>query len=242
MDLENIITKITEEVYARISEPPREAPGGNQGVSADRIEYSLLDPRMKIDAIDEACRTAKQKGYACICIPQWFIEHACGLLKGSSVKVCAPVGLPGGAAATAAKYAEVRQAVQNGAQEVDIPMNMELLKQGDLKGVKNDLEEAMVPARGKATVKAVLETGVLSPEQEEKAVALAQECGADYIVLSGILRGAAVEPRDVKRALDAAKGGLKVKAAGGIRDAGQAGALIAAGVHRIGTSSAGKMV
>ena len=156
-------------------------------------------------------------------------------MAGSAVKVCTSIGLPGGKSATAAKYAEVKEAIKNGADEIDIPINMELLYKGDAEGVVKDLEGAMAPTKDKAVVKAVIETVGLSQDQKSEAIKAVKRCNTDFITLSTILSGQEHNLEEVKNILRQAAG-LKVKAVGGINNLSFASALISAGVERIGTS------
>ena len=236
MELESIIARITEEVYARLGNDP-DISQKKSGL-AGHIEYARLDPAMKIGDVRAACETVKAKGYAAICVPQWFVAFAKDMLKGSGVKVCTPVGLPGGASATAAKYAEVREAVSNGADEVEIPANIRLIEKGDLEAAKNDIEEAMMPARGRAVVKVVIEAGALSEEQQVQAVAVAKQCGADYIAISSALAPACLGPAELKKIIAACGGGIRIKVSGCVKTDEDAKRLLDAGAERAGTSVA----
>jgi len=234
MDLDKLIAQITNEVCSKIQFQTNEvSPTG----LADSLEYTLIDPRLTVTDIIKMCETAKSKNITCICVAQWFVDLAKQQLKGTNVNVSTCIGLPGGNSSTAAKYAEVKEAVKNGADEVDIPINMELAINGDFEGLKNDLEEAMVPAKNKAKVKAVIELGQLSDEKLEKAVQTCVNCGADYISVSSILSGRAHEIEEVKRVASIC-GNTKIKAVGKIQDSSKTMELLKAGVLRIGTSAA----
>ena len=238
MELDALIAQITDEVCRRMQ---LDEPGGPVGGLAANIEYTLMDPRLRVEDIERMCDTAKAKNLACVCVAQWFVDLAKQRLAGSDVKVCTCVGLPGGNSATAAKYAEVKEAVKNGADEVDIPVNMELAKCNDFEELKNDLEEAMVPAKNKAAVKAVIELGQLNDDQLEKnRTGLYTVAGVDLIAVSSILSG---KPHDLSEVGKVASycGKTKIKAVGDVKDSSRASELVAAGVMRIGTSSAGSI-
>ncbi len=240
MEIETLIAQITKEVYSRI-----QAENNGQDQRTDtydlgkNIEYTLMDPRIRIDDIQQLCETAKQKRYACICVPQWFVAFAKDMVSGTDVRVCTAVGLPGGNSATEAKYAEVKQAVSNGLDEVDIPINMTLLNQENLEAVKRDIQQAMIPAKDKALVKAVIELGVTSKEKVTKAIKMLQECGIDFIVISNIISSRPYDMNDIKDFIGMCKDKMKVKVVGDIKTSQTANVMISAGVERIGTSVAG---
>ena len=197
MDLDALIAQITDEVCSRI-----ENEGAAQVNSSDIagfMEYTQMDPSMKIEDVERMCSVAKQKSFASVCVSQWFVAYAKEQLSGTDVKVCTSVGLPGGNSATAAKYAEVKEAVKNGADEVEIPINMTLLEKGDLEALKNDLEEAMVPANEKAVVKAVVEIGDISADKRTAAIAECKQCHADYVTISNILCARPHDLEEVKK-------------------------------------------
>lgn len=236
MELEALIAQITKEVCLQIQ---------NEGVQrstltdmAGYIEFSMLNPHVKLDEIKRMCAVARQKKFAVVCIPQWFVAYAKEQLQGTDVIICTNVGFPGGNTSTAAKYAEVKEAVKNGADEVDIPVNMSMFESGDLESAKKDLEEAMVPAKDRAAVKAVIEFGGLSLEQKVSAVELCKKCGVDFIAISTILEGTSQNIEDIKKAVRICGDDMQIKAIGMITDIGTLNALISAGAQRIGTSKA----
>lgn len=244
MDLDALIAQITDEVCSRIENggafETDSSFGGASAVNLDvaaAMEYTAMGPQMKIEDLARVCDVAKQKNFASVCVAQWFVAFAKENLAGTNVKVATSVGLPGGNSSTAAKYAEVKEAIKNGADEVDIPINMELLEKGDLEELKNDLEEAMTPAKDKAIVKAVIELGNISADKRTAAIAECKLCNADYIAISSILCGKAHDMEEVKKVVELCKGSIKVKAVGHIKDGATAGALISLGVDRIGTSA-----
>ena len=239
MELDALIAQITEEVCARIQSDNAPAPKGTstEGL-AKHIEYTLINPSIRIDEIRRMCETAKKMNLAGVCVPQWFVSTVKQLLAGSDIRVSTSVGLPGGKTVTAAKYAEVKEAVKNGADEIDIPVNMDLLMRGDFDGVKKDLEEAMTPASGRALVKAVLETGRISQTQIMDTIEVLKQCGIDYITVSSILCGCAHNVEEIGSVVRACKDSMKVKVLGHVKDRTTASAMIMAGADRIGTSAA----
>lgn len=209
-----------------------------EGSIGIKIEYLALDPTAKIQDVREACETARNRGYACIAVAPWLVGTAIEFLEGSNVAVSTPVGLPGGATSTHAKYAEVREAVKNGASEVDVPLNMRLIREGRLDEARNDLNEATAPARGRARVKAVIEVGALNEEQKEAAIKTALCCNVDYLTLSNVMGKGRVAAVDIDKALTACAGKAKLKIMGSIGELGQARELVSIGVERVATSRA----
>ena len=237
MELETLIAQITEEVYSRIQGQGAAQTAG-AGDLAGYLEYTLINPRIRIDEIRQMCNVAKQKKYVCVCVPQWFVAYAKELLAGTDVKVCTSIGLPGGNSSTPSKYAEAKMAVENGADEVDIPVNMALVEENDLEAVKRDMQEAMIPAYGKAAVKAVVETGKISQERLGQVIHVLKQCSVDYVVLSNIIGGRTYGADDIKNVVRLCGENMKVKVLGDVKNAEKARSVLSTGAQRIGTSAA----
>ena len=150
--------------------------------------YTFMDVDATIQRIKSVCESAKAGGYTTVVLPQWFVQYASELL-GDSAAVGTVVGLPGGMTSTYAKYAEAKQAVQNGARVLIIPMNMEYLAQSDFARAQNDLTEAMAPCKEKAKVYALIESGRLSPASLQKAAGACANSGVDCVLLSRVCGG-----------------------------------------------------
>ena len=242
MDLETLIAQITEEVCARIQgNTPQPTAGPRATDLSAHIEYTFNNPGITTDDVRRMCETAKSRKLAAVCVPQWLVAFAKEQVFGSDVKVSTPIGLPGGESATAAKYAEVKEAVKNGVDEVDIPLNMAALKQGDYKSVRKDLEEAMMPAKGRACVKAVVESEA-TQQQLAAAIDVAKTCGVNYVTVSTITGQRPLDPGQVRELAGLCQGAVKLKLMGNIRDYANASALVSAGGYRIGTSAAEVLV
>lgn len=155
------------------------------------IIYSCMNPKSDIQTIQSICNASREKNYDAICIPQWFVSYASDTLKGSDVKIATVIGLPGGTTSTYAKYAETKQAIVNGASIVLIPVNMKLCASENYNACKNDLTEAMVPAKGKAAVMAVVETAGIKPSQLQKIAKVCMDCDVDSVLLSDVTGGRA---------------------------------------------------
>ena len=205
------------------------------------IEYIFNNPAITTDDVRLMCEAGKSKKLAAICVPQWLVAYAKEQLLGTDVKVSTPVSLPGGVSATAAKYAEVKEAVKNGADEVDIPLNMALLKKVDYIAVRKDLEEAIMPAKGKVCVKVVVESGI-SRQQMMEVIDIIQACGASFLTVSTISEHSTHGPQQVEELANLCRGTVKLKLMGSIKDNAEAGALVNAGGYRIGTSNIGVLL
>jgi len=235
LELEEMIRKITEEVYGKLKSAPQSAPKSTVSASKGRMmEYAVMNPAAKVGDIRAACETARAKGFRGICVPQWFVGFAVETLKGSELTVATIVGQPGGASSTHAKYAEVKEAVKNGAGQVFIPVNMDLVKKGKLESALNDLNEAMTPARGRARVAAVVETGDL--QATESAIDLCLKSGAEAVGLSCVLSGLKPAASDVKKIADKVRGKSALKVIGGVDSEKTAGELMSAGAEELVTS------
>jgi deoxyribose-phosphate aldolase len=203
---------------------------------ASFIDYTLLKPEATEKDIGDLCRNAKQYGFFSVCVNPFYVELSAELLRDSDVMVCAVVGFPLGAATPEIKALEAKTALEDGAGEIDMVINIGALKSGDFGSVKKDIEGVVTEARKrKAIVKVILETGLLTAVEIAKACELCEQTGADFVKTSTGLgpRGASVE--DVKLMKKSCR--LKVKASGGIHSLGQVLAMIEVGADRIGTST-----
>jgi deoxyribose-phosphate aldolase len=159
-------------------------------------------------------------------------------LAGSGVKTCCVIGFPLGACATSAKAAETFWAVQKGAEEVDMVANIGAVKAKDWRYVKQDIEEVVTAARGKALVKVIIETCLLTDEEKVKVCTVAKLAGADFVKTSTGFSTGGATVEDIRLMRQTVGPDMGVKASGGVRDYAAAKAMIDAGATRIGTSSA----
>ena len=205
---------------------------------ARMIDHTLLKPDAVRVEIEQLCAEALHYGFAGVCVNPSYVQTAAKLLRGSSVKVCAVIGFPLGATSTAAKVFETIQALQDGAQEVDMVINVGMLKSGDCSFVRNDIAAVVEAARIRnAATKVILETCLLTDEEIIIVCSLAKDAGADFVKTStGFSKGGATV-HDIALMRKTVGAAIGVKASGGIRTREQALAMIAAGATRIGTSS-----
>jgi len=220
---------------ARIAAAPGSRPAA--GGLAALIDHTLLKPDATEQDVRKLCEEAKQYGFASVCVNPSWVPLCAELLAGTPVKVCTVIGFPLGATTPTAKAIETRDAIANGASEIDMVINVGALKSGNDALVREDIEGVVQAARGKAIVKVILETALLSREEKIKACLLAKTAGADFVKTSTGFStgGATVEDIALMRATVGPEMG--VKASGGIRDRATAEAMVAAGATRIGASA-----
>ncbi|MBD2872449.1 deoxyribose-phosphate aldolase [Paenibacillus arenilitoris] len=204
---------------------------------AAMIDHTILKADATKDEVLQICREAKQYKFATVCVNAGWVKTAAEELAGSGVGITTVVGFPLGATTTAAKAAEAEFAVKDGATEVDMVLNIGLLKSGDPEGVRRDVEGVAAAVKGQAVLKVILETGLLTDEEKETACELCKKAGADFVKTStGFGKGGAtVEDIALMRRIVGPE--LGVKASGGVRDRETALQMIAAGANRIGASS-----
>lgn len=210
---------------------------------APYIDHTLLKADASEKDIKKLCAEAKEQGFAAVCIPPYFVRKSNLWLKGTDVKVATVVGFPLGYSHTPAKVEEARRAIDEGAHEIDMVINIIALKAGDINYLKNELTSVatITQLRG-GKLKVILETGLLTEKEIITACNLCAEMTVDYVKTSTgtIPEGASVEVVKLLRA-NLPKS-IKIKASGGIRERAFAIDLIKAGADRIGTSSGLKIV
>ncbi|NGQ94136.1 deoxyribose-phosphate aldolase [Brevibacillus sp. SYP-B805] len=200
------------------------------------IDHTLLKPEATAAMIDKLCDEAKQYDFASVCVNPFWVKRAADRLAGSDVKVCTVIGFPLGANTPEVKAAETRDAIANGASEIDMVLNVGALKSGDLETVKRDIA-AVVNAAGGVLVKVILETGLLTDEEKVTACKLCVEAGAHYVKTSTGFGPGGATVEDVALMRKTVGPDIGVKASGGVRDRATALAMIEAGATRIGASA-----
>lgn len=209
---------------------------------AQTIDHTLLRAEATKDEIVRLCDEAMAYGFASVCVQPGWVPLVASRLKGSGVKTCAVVGFPLGGTLPEVKAYEAYQAVQSGAEEIDMVINIGALKSGDEEAVRRDLEAVVEAAKPKAIIKAILETASLTDEEKRRAAEWAVESGVDFVKTSTGF-GAGGATADDVRLLKAIVGKrAEIKASGGIRDLKTALAMLEAGATRLGTSSGVKII
>ena len=240
MELDKLIEKIANEIYSKIAKEDNGASGikvNDNNDLATMIDHTLLKPEATEEDIKKVCDEALQYKFKSVCVNTHYVALVSRLLAGSSVLTCGVVGFPLGAMTTRAKVDETSDAIKSGAHEIDMVINIGALKSGNWNIVKSDIEGVVNVARGRAIVKVILETSLLTDEEKIRACTIAKMAGADFVKTStGFNKGGAtIEDITLMRKVVGPLMG--VKASGGVRDTETARAMIAAGATRIGTSS-----
>lgn len=202
---------------------------------APYIDHTNLKPDASAEDIKRLCDEAAACGFASVCVNPCRVSLAAECLKGTSVAVCSVVGFPLGASPSVVKALEAAEAVKEGASEIDMVINIGALKDKDYDAVESDIR-AVAEAVPYTAVKVIIEACLLSDEEKVVVCRLAEKAGACFVKTStGFAAGGAAEA-DVKLMRASVGSGVKVKAAGGIRDAAAAERMINAGADRLGTS------
>jgi deoxyribose-phosphate aldolase len=210
--------------------------------TAKLIDHTLLKAEATKEQLVKLCEEAREYGFASVCVNPVWVKTAAEELKGSDVKVCTVIGFPLGASTAAVKAAETADAIQNGAEEVDMVLAIGLLKSGADEAVETDIRAVVEAAESKAIVKVIIETSLLTEEEKVRACELSLRAGADFVKTSTGFStgGATVEDVTLMRRVVGDKAG--VKASGGIRDLNDLRAMAEAGANRIGASSGVKIM
>jgi len=200
---------------------------------APLIDHTLLNQAASPQQIDQCCGEADRHHFAAVCIFPYFVQRSREFLQNKSPAVCTVIGFPCGANTSAVKLYEALEAVENGATELDVVINLGWLKSGNTDAVHRELAE--ICQETGATVKAILETAVLTDAEKRLAAELAMDAGVSFLKTStGWYGGATVE--DVRLLKEVSRGQGGIKASGGIKTYEQAIALVLAGATRLGTS------
>ena len=205
------------------------------------IDHTVLKADTPLETVKKICDEAMEYGFASVCINPCHVAYCADYLKDSDVNVCTVIGFPLGANTSAVKAFETKDAIANGADEIDMVMNIGALKDKNYDLVREDVK-AVVEAANGTLVKVILETCLLTEDEIKKACELCVEAKADYVKTSTgfSTRGATIE--DVRIMKEAVHGKAKVKAAGGVRTPEDMVKIVAAGADRIGTSAGCSLV
>ncbi len=210
---------------------------------AKMIDHTILKPTADYSVLEKYIDDCKKYGFAVLMVSPTLLSKV-REIAGNTIRLATVVGFPLGSTFTEAKVLETKIAVENGAEEIDMVMNINLFKSREYEKVLNDMKAVVEEAKrsGVKVVKVIIETGLLSDKEKVKAVELVVKSGADYVKTStGFIAGGATI-HDVALLRRSAKNRVKVKAAGGIRHALDALAMIEAGASRIGTSTGDKII
>jgi deoxyribose-phosphate aldolase len=204
--------------------------------TARYVDHTLLKPNATQAEIATLCEEARAYCFASVCVNPSYVALAAQYLRGSGVKVCTVVGFPLGSTTPTVKSIEARDAIANGADEIDMVINIGALKSGNDAMVYDDIKAVREATRGKV-LKVILETSLLSNEEKVRACAASKKAGADFVKTSTGFGGGGATVEDIRLMRETVGPLMGVKASGGIRDAKAAHDMIAAGATRLGTSA-----
>ncbi|MBM7604750.1 deoxyribose-phosphate aldolase [Metabacillus crassostreae] len=204
---------------------------------ANMIDHTALKADTTRDVIETLCQEAKEYQFASVCVNPTWVSLAAEHLKGTDVKVCTVIGFPLGANTPETKAFETTNAIENGATEVDMVINIAALKDKNDDLVKRDIEAVVKAAGNKALSKVIIETSLLNEEEKVRACKIAVQAGANFVKTSTGFSTGGATVEDIALMRKTVGPDIGVKASGGVRDTEGAEALIKAGATRIGASS-----
>ncbi|MBT2690473.1 deoxyribose-phosphate aldolase [Bacillus sp. ISL-47] len=209
---------------------------------ARMIDHTLLKADATKDQIEKICAEAKEYNFASVCVNPTWVKLSSDLLNGTEVKVCTVIGFPLGASTPETKAFETKNAIENGATEVDMVINIGALKGGDNELVERDIRAVVDAAKGKALTKVIIESCLLTEEEKVRACELSVKAGADFVKTSTGFSTGGATVEDIALMRKTVGPDIGVKASGGVRSAEDAQKMIEAGATRIGASSGAAIV
>jgi len=209
---------------------------------AQYIDHTLLKPEATAEQIDKLCDEAKQYKFFSVCVNSTWVSRCSRNLQGTGVKVCAVVGFPLGAMSGRAKNFETRHAIEDGAREIDMVINVGALKSKDFKTVEEDIKWVRRACPRNIVLKVIIETALLADDEKVLVCQIAKNAGADFVKTSTGFSHHGATVQDVRLMRRTVGPKLGVKAAGGVRSFQDGVDMIRAGATRLGTSSGVKIV
>lgn len=201
------------------------------------IDHTILKPEATEAAVQKIIDEAKEYNFFSVCINPCWVAFASEQLADTDVAVCTVIGFPLGANTPEVKAYEAANAIKNGANEVDMVINIGALKSQQYDHVRQDIQGIVDAAKGKALVKVIIETALLTDEEKVKACELAKEAGADFVKTSTGFSTGGAKVADIRLMRETVGPDMGVKASGGVHNAEEALAMIEAGATRIGAST-----
>ncbi|KAA3597174.1 MAG: deoxyribose-phosphate aldolase [Calditrichaeota bacterium] len=240
----DLVSQVISEIFSgEISTvvSPQESQKPDLSNLAKYIDHTILKPDATEPQVTKICEEAKEYKFASVCVNPFWVKHSANLLKGTGVDVCTVIGFPLGASSTASKMDETKQAIADGATEIDMVINIGALKSQNYQMVLEDIKGVVKAANG-TLVKVIIETCLLTDEEKIQACILSAEAKADYVKTStGFSTGGALE-EDILLMRKIVGPKIGVKASGGVRTREDAIKMINAGATRIGASAGIKIV
>jgi deoxyribose-phosphate aldolase len=204
---------------------------------AGLMDHTLLKADATKEQIKVLCEEAREYNFASVCVNPTWVKYASELLEGSEVKVCTVIGFPLGATTPETKAFETKDAISNGAHEVDMVINIGALKDKDDELVERDIRAVVAASTGKALSKVIIETSLLTDEEKVRACELAVKAGTDYVKTSTGFSTGGATVEDIALMRKTVGPNIGVKASGGVRNTSDAQNVIEAGATRIGASA-----
>ena len=244
MNQDELIEKIANEVMERLKAEMARGTAAQVSASdpspaslAKYIDHTMLKPEALDAAFDTLCDEAVQWGFKSVCVNSSRVGYVARKLRGTGVLVSAVVGFPLGAMDSRSKAFEARRCIEDGAQELDMVMNVGALKSGNLKLVEDDIRTVRRATRNTTVLKVIIETGLLSDDEKVIACELAKKAGADFVKTCTGFAGGGATPADIALMRRSVGPDMGVKASGGIRNYPKAVQILKAGATRIGAVS-----
>lgn len=204
---------------------------------AKYIDHTILKPQTTEEQVKTVCSEAREHGFFSVCVNPCYVSLVKAELEGSETKVCSVISFPLGANIPEVKAFEATKAIADGADEIDMVINIGALKDGKYDYVREDIKAVVEACKGKALLKVIIEACLLTDEEKVKACQLAKEAGADYVKTSTGFSTGGATAEDIALMRKTVGPELGVKASGGVRDFEGAKKMIDAGASRIGASS-----
>jgi deoxyribose-phosphate aldolase len=233
----NEILSLADEYERTLPPAPQPYPVPTTVDLARWIDHTLLKPEATTDQIKRLCTEARKFHFATVCVNPSYVPLAAALLAGSDVGVCTVTAFPLGASLPELKAHETGSLIEKGATEIDMVINIGALKSGDVPLVLYDVESVVNAAAGKAKIKVILETALLTQREKTIGCLVGKAAGADFVKTSTGFQATGATVEDVVLMRRIVGDGMGVKAAGGIRTLKDAQAMIAAGANRLGSSA-----
>lgn len=247
MDIEKMVREITSEVLKEVRGGGSSAPAVKGGANYDPsyakyMDHTVLKPDTQKSTVKKFCDEAKEWKFASVCVNPTHVKYVSQQLAGSGVKTCCVVGFPLGANTPLVKALEAMEAVKNGADEVDMVINVGALKDKDYDLVFEDIKGIVEASHPKAIVKVIIETCLLTDEEKVRACELAKQAKADFVKTSTGFGSGGATVEDIRLMKRTVGDSMLVKASTGINDRKACDQMLSAGAVRMGTSKGIKIV
>lgn len=253
-NLDKVVNEIIEEITkerlinkasgenARLTASAESLSGDFDASLAAKLEHSMIRPDATPAMVKQFCEEAVKYKFRNVALAPCFVPMAAELLKATGVNVSTAVAFPMGITSTNIKVAETLEVIENGAVEIDLPINIGMVKAGQLKAVKEDIAAVVTAANKRALIKVVIDMGALTEEERVKAALIAKMAGADFLKIAATTRPVGINAEDISFFRQVVGNDMGLKADGGIKDYKTALSIIESGGSTIGASGSVKIV